>query len=379
MSESAKYDVAIIGGGLAGLSLSIQLKASGYSVVLFEKEVYPFHKVCGEYISLESWYFLLSLGLPLATMNLPIIKKLLVSSPDGNLLQHTLPLGGFGISRYQLDNMLRKIATNKGVALYDGCKVEEVIFENESFKIKASSGEFISKICCGSFGKRSNIDINLKRDFTIRKSNKLNNYIGVKYHIKTDFPVDTIALHNFENGYCGISKIEDDKYCLCYLTTAANLKSNGNSITAMEQNLLYRNKYLQQIFENCEMLYKAPVTISQVSFSKKTQVDHHILMMGDAAGMITPLCGNGMSMALRGSKIVNGFIDAFLQEKISRQDMESGYSKKWQQTFSGRMTIGRLIQKTFGKEWVTNRFVGFMKLFPALTNSLIEQTHGKPF
>jgi flavin-dependent dehydrogenase len=102
-------------------------------------------------------------------------------------------------------------------------------------------------------------------------------------------------------------------------------------------------------------------------------------MLGDAAGMITPLCGNGMSIALRGSKIVNVFIDEFLQNKISREEMEKGYSKTWKQNFSRRLTIGRLLQKTFGKEWVTNRFVGFMKLFPSLTNILIRQTHGKAF
>ncbi|HZG25248.1 MAG TPA: FAD-dependent oxidoreductase, partial [Chitinophagaceae bacterium] len=46
------YDVAIVGGGLAGLSLSIQMAKQGYSTILFEKEQYPFHRVCGEYISL---------------------------------------------------------------------------------------------------------------------------------------------------------------------------------------------------------------------------------------------------------------------------------------------------------------------------------------
>ena len=58
------YDVIIAGGGLAGLALSIQLGKAGHRVALFEKERYPYHKVCGEYISLESWNFLQELGLP---------------------------------------------------------------------------------------------------------------------------------------------------------------------------------------------------------------------------------------------------------------------------------------------------------------------------
>ena len=379
MNQLLKYDVAIIGGGLAGLALSIQLADKGHSVVLFEKEVYPFHKVCGEYISLESWNFIESLGLPIGDMELPIIKKLVVSSPDGNSLNQELPLGGFGISRYTLDNALQRIAVSKGVVLYDHCKVEDVSFTGEYFQLKTTEGNYNSTICCGCYGKRSNIDVQLKRDFTAKKSSKLNNYIGVKYHIKTHFPQDTIALHNFKNGYCGISKIEGDRYCLCYLTIAANLKANNNSIPEMERNILIKNVFLQKIFSESEILYKSPVTISQVSFSKKMQVENHILMLGDAAGLISPLCGNGMSMALHSSKIAASLIGAFIQQEITREKMESLYKKKWKQTFGRRLHIGRLIQLLFGKEWTTNSFIAIMKRSPLLTKLLIKQTHGKSF
>ena len=70
--------------------------------------------------------------------------------------------------------------------------------------------------------------------------------------LKHHLPADTIALHNFKNGYCGISKIEDDKYCLCYLTTAQNLKENNNSIKEMEKNILYKNPFLKKIFSEAE-------------------------------------------------------------------------------------------------------------------------------
>jgi len=87
---------------LAGLALSIQLSQLGYKVVLLEKEQYPFHKVCGEYISMESWDFLLGLGLALETMDISHIKRLQVSAVNGKLLEHDLSPGGFGISRYIL-------------------------------------------------------------------------------------------------------------------------------------------------------------------------------------------------------------------------------------------------------------------------------------
>ena len=81
----------IVGGGLAGLSLSIQLAKLGHRIIVFEKEQYPFHKVCGEYISLESWDFLISLGLDLDKMNLPVISMLQVSAVNGKMSEHDCP------------------------------------------------------------------------------------------------------------------------------------------------------------------------------------------------------------------------------------------------------------------------------------------------
>ncbi|MGZ3949921.1 MAG: NAD(P)/FAD-dependent oxidoreductase, partial [Flavisolibacter sp.] len=90
MQINDAYDVAIIGGGLAGLASSILLANEGHSVILFEKEKYPFHKVCGEYVSLESWEFLKRLGLPLDKMDLPVIDTLLLTAPNGNTFRTRL-------------------------------------------------------------------------------------------------------------------------------------------------------------------------------------------------------------------------------------------------------------------------------------------------
>ncbi|MEP6616649.1 MAG: FAD-dependent monooxygenase [Ginsengibacter sp.] len=377
--EATFYQAAIIGGGLAGLSLSILLSKSGYSVAVFEKEKYPFHKVCGEYISLESWGFIEALGLKLENFHLPLIKKLCVSSPGGNKLETDLDLGGFGISRYLLDDELSKLAIQCGVKIYEQTKITGLHFGNDQFTVSASGIKIKSAVTIGCFGKRSNLDVKWMRPFVKKKAGKLNNYIGVKYHIRIHSPVDTISLHNFKNGYCGISAIEDGKHCLCYLTTAHNLSSNNNSIPDMEKNVLRKNPFLEKIFSEADFLYKSPETISQISFTKKSQVENHVLMAGDAAGMITPLCGNGMSMGLQAAKIAHGCIDDFLQQKTNRPGMERNYTQSWNRQFKKRLYYGRLIQSFFGKEWITNKFIAGLKYFPGLSAVLIRSTHGKPF
>lgn len=379
MTLKNTYDVAIIGGGLAGLCLSIQLARSGYDVVLFEKETYPFHKVCGEYVSFECWNFLEELGVPLSDWRLPHISQLMLSSPSGATIRHKLDLGGFGISRYKLDAYLAGLARNAGATILEGVRVDSTWFSDGHFHVQYGDSMCKARIACGAFGKRSNIDVRLKRDFVQRKQNKLNNYIAIKYHIKTDFPEDHIALHNFRNGYCGISKVEEERYCLCYLTTAQNLQDNHNSIPEMEQRILMRNPYLKKIFTNATFLFEKPLTISQVSFDSKTQIEHHMLLAGDAAGMITPLCGNGMSMAMHSSKMICEQAALFLEGKITRSEMEQQYLLSWEQTFAQRLKTGRFVQGMFGRPWVTNLFFSAIRPFPSLIDRLVRQTHGEPF
>jgi flavin-dependent dehydrogenase len=378
-NSNQSYDVALVGGGLAGLSLSILLAKANHRVALFEKEKYPFHKVCGEYISFESWNFLEELGIPLSDWNLPVINKLMVSSPNGKYLEQDLPLGGFGISRYKLDSSLAEVAKANGVKLFEGNKVSDIVKEESLFNIKNSAGNNYAKIVCGSFGKRSNLDVKWKRNFTLKKNDKLNNYIGVKYHIDTNYPNDLIALHNFKNGYCGISQIEENKYCLCYLTTAENLRLNDNSIEKMERNVVQKNPFLKKIFTESRFLIPEPVTISQISFEKKNQVENNILFLGDAAGMITPLCGNGMSMALHAAKIAFHCIDDFLDNKITRSEMEKNYEEQWKKLFASRLRTGRIIQSFFGNEFLSNLLINTIKPFPKFVSFLVKQTHGEAF
>jgi menaquinone-9 beta-reductase len=370
MYNSGKYyDVGIVGGGLAGLSASIVLARAGYSVVLFEKETYPFHKVCGEYISLESWDFLTSLGLELDQLNVPLINTLFLTSPDGSHLTQKLPLGGFGISRFTIDHALVKIARQLNVELFDDARVADVEFNQDRFSINSNKANVICKVCCGAFGKRSNLDIKWKRKFVQHKPNPLNNFIGIKY--------DTISLHNFSDGYCGISPLEDGKFCICYLTTARNLQISGNDIGQMERDILFRNHFIEEAFSKSVFLYDEPLTISQISFQRKEQVTNQVLLMGDAAGMITPLCGNGMSMALHASRIACASITKFLAGEIDRGQMEATYQNDWKKEFSNRLFAGRVIQSMFGKEWITNSLIRALRHFPGLVNTIIRKTHGK--
>lgn len=373
------YDCAIIGGGLAGLALAIQLADNNVKVVLFEKNEYPFHKVCGEYISMESWPFLTSLGVPLADMELPMIKSLGISSEKGFMLNHQLEMGGFGVSRYRLDQLLCEIALRRNVVVLQQCKVNNVEKAGDLTRIQTSAGLFYARVVCGSYGKYVPSFLRNHMNYTSEQSGGSQNYIGVKYHIQTDLAEDRIELHNFKNGYCGISRVEDGKYCLCYLTTAENLQQSDKDIKSMERKILFRNPYLQNYFTTSKFLSESPLIISNVTFRKKQTAIDDIFLIGDSAGTITPLCGNGMSMALRSSQLLANALSGYFERNIPLREVLFTYEQSWNTAFKKRITAGFYLQYLFGKRAATDLALKVLAKTPLVMKQLVSLTHGDVF
>lgn len=378
--EDKTYDCAIIGGGLAGLCLAIQLADKGISIVLFEKNEYPFHKVCGEYNSNESWDFLIQLGLPLGSYNLPIINNLGISSERGFMLNQNLEMGGFGISRHSLDNYLYQLAIEKNVTILQNCKVSSVNPVSDNFQqIDTTYGKFSSTIVCGSYGKYTPSFIQKNEKYLTPDNRKGFNYIGVKYHIQSDLAADRIELHNFKDGYCGISKVDQGWHCLCYLTTAENLQNNGKDIKTMEEKVLFKNPFLKHYFTKSEFVYPNPLVISNIQFHKKQTDVENVFLLGDAAGSITPLCGNGMSMGMRASKLLATELIKYFEKRSSIQDVSSAYKKSWNEAFHTRITAGYYLQNLFGKRNTTHFALKLLDKTPGLMRKLISLTHGDKF
>ena len=366
-------EIIIIGGGLAGLIAGHQLAKKGREVLLIEKKKYPFHRVCGEYISNEVKEFLWREDLYPKEIHPSEISQFRLSSVNGQMAEMPLDLGGFGISRYALDEFLYEKAKNAGVEFLLQKQVENVDFKEKDdfFELSLNDGNQLSaNIVLGAFGKRSKVDKALNREFIHTRTP----YIGVKYHINTDFNAHTVALHNFEGGYCGINKIEGEKFNLCYLGSKEQLKKFGN-ITDMEEAILYQNPFLKSIFQNSDFIFEKPEVINEVNFSPKKPVENNILMLGDAAGLITPLCGNGMAIAIHTGKLA---AEAVLQNK-DRSAIENQYANSWIHHFRMRLWIGRKVQWLFGSKAISEFSVGLIKNSRYLTKEIVKRTHGEAF
>ncbi len=367
-------DVLIIGGGLAGLVAGIHLAQSGLRVLLLEKHRYPRHKVCGEYISNEVLPYLHHLGLTIDDLNPARIQRFLMSTATGKPIRCLLPLGGFGVSRYALDHFLAKKAVSTGVDLRQA-DVLDIQFDNDSFIVTTSSQEtYTASVVIGAYGKRASLDKKLQRPFNQTQSS----WLGVKAHYQASFPNDLVALHNFEGGYCGLSQVENGIVNACYLTNHRSFKTFRN-IDAFQQHVLGKNPFLRDFFSGATPLFDKPLTISQISFAKKKPVDNHILMCGDTAGLIHPLCGNGMAMAIHSAKLVSELIIQYFTGKIAtRLALEKQYAAAWSGEFRSRLATGRIVQSVLSSPRLTSVLLKGLPQTTRLLPFIIRQTHGKP-
>lgn len=373
MKNSNDWDIVIVGGGLGGLTTALHLSKHNFKVCLIEKNTYPNHKVCGEYVSNEVIPYLQSLDIHPVANGAKSIDKFQISTNNGVSLMADLPLGGFGLSRFAFDNLLYESIKKNATIIFD--TVEKVAFAEGQFFVSTKGGErFTSEFVVGAFGKRSNLDMHLKRKFVAHRSP----WLAVKNHYDYNFPDDTVALHNFNGGYCGLSKTETNVVNACYLTTFESFKKYGD-IDTFQDKELSKNPFLKDFFKKARPVFEKPLTISQISFDEKLPVENHIFMVGDSAGLIHPLCGNGMAMAIKSAQIFSELYIEFSQKSsLDRADLEKSYTKQWRDQFDKRLKMGRIIQKSLMYPLTSKIGFSVAKAFPSLLPKIIEMTHGTP-
>ena len=232
-----------------------------------------------------------------------------------------------------------------------------------------------SDFVIAAHGKRSTLDKTLNRQFIQNKTP----WIGIKAHYETtDFDPKFVELHNFEGGYCGLSMVENGHINLCYLVHQNTFKKY-NSIEDFNQKVLTQNPHLKSFLTKSKPVFKKHLGIAQISFQNKPTVNNHILYAGDAAGLIHPLCGNGMAMAIHSAKILaEQVVNFYKEKKFNRDKLEKTYSSQWHKTFNKRLFYGKMIQNILLRPKLSSNLIKIVSQSPFALKTIIKQTHGKP-
>lgn len=365
-------DVAVVGGGLAGLSVAAQMAQAGHAVEVFEAGTYPRHKLCGEFLSPEAQASLDRLGVreKLEAHNPPRIAESVVTAPGGATGTVALPAAAWGISRYVLDALLADHARAMGATVHTGCRVSGIEGTLDTgFMVTHAGGTTTARAVVGAWGKHGIPDRTLGRtDLT-----QPDPVVAFKAHYEGVIP-DVIDIHAFPGGYCGCSPVEEGRFNVCWIGRRDRLKEAG-SPEAMLRTAAEANPHLAARLSQGTRCTDF-CAVSQVTLDTKGPLHQDVCMVGDTAAMIAPLCGDGMAMALHAADLLAPPLHAFLSGRAAPATLRTQYATRWHDAFDRRLQWGRLVHGIAFRPGVAQAVTKALRLLPPLHRWMFRQTRG---
>lgn len=293
------YDIAVIGAGPAGSAAAITAARAGQRVLLLDKDEFPRHKVCGEFISFESTRLLESLLSEI--QGFPRIPRVRLFRGD-DVYEGELQAAALSISRYELDAMLVESAGKAGAEVHTGCRVLAVAPGNDGFAIESDQGEFRARNVVNASGRWSELREN--------RSLPDERWIGIKQHFAEAEPAGSTDLYFFAGGYCGVQPIAADRVNVSALVKA-QMARTMDEVIVRSQRLMQRSHGWTPVTE--------PITTAPIVFSPPQPVTRGMANVGDAAAFIDPFLGDGIAIALQTGALaakclVNGSVERYRAE-----------------------------------------------------------------
>lgn len=379
------WDAAVIGGGPAGCSAAIRLAGQGMRVILLEAKTYPHDKMCGEFLSPECHGLLARLDMTerIQRLNPVAITHTRLTAPDGALWEAPLPGQAIGISRRVLDAALAEWAEAAGVMVFQGIMVRAVtgnFADGFSLETAGRSGTVVpltARTVIAAHGKRGALDRAMNRAFIAQKQP----FVAIKAHFHGPAIPGRVELHTFPGGYCGLSEIEGDARVVCFLAEERVFQAQDGGmhggVDAFVTWMASQNPRLGAWLKEAERIHPRWISIAQVPFVDKPAMEGDVLMAGDSAGLIVPLAGNGISMALEGGMLAADQLGRWLRGDLPADDLRREYPAAWRQRFSGRLRLGRMLQPLMLRPKTAGLALRLLNRLPGLGAALVAGTRGK--
>lgn len=262
-------EYTIVGGGVAGLCTALRLLEWGIRPLVIESGKYPAQKVCGEFFSPRGVQILKKWGIQ------PIEITDAYFHIDKEVYHYRLPESCGSLSHLTLDPLL--VQKSQGADFLIETKVNRIEPGDQGHLLELSSGELV---------KTSNLMMATGR---MPNSSPLKPaYKGFQAHVRGSFRENALEMFFFEEGYLGISPVEGGNYNVAGLVDLRAFEKWGTLPLLLDHWKLKFSLLTPQWLET----HVPPFG------RKKIPSWPHTYFIGDAAGTIPPITGNGLTLGM---------------------------------------------------------------------------------
>ncbi|MEO8218610.1 MAG: NAD(P)/FAD-dependent oxidoreductase [Acidobacteriota bacterium] len=378
MSDTLRTDVAIIGAGPAGSTLAALLAMKGVRTLLIDRDRFPRDKLCGEFLSYDALPIVDLLGLSGAIdeASSPSISRCrIVAGPRP--YEFSFPASARGISRSLLDHTLLLRARSLGAEIRDGWNAVGIDRSGEHPRIEISDGTASrtveATVIAGAWGRWGRFDLQLGRSF-VRADHR---HFGFKRHYRRLSPEsgDTITLYSYRQGYLGVSNVEGGLTNICGLVHQSRMAGMKGGWDQFVDELRNESAALRELFDSHEPAQANFLSSEPVIFRARSPVAGGIFMVGDAAGIMDPLTGNGMAMALQSALLAAPFIVRRLGPAPART-VEEDYIRLYMDLFESRLRWSRSAAWMLSRPAVVSTAMQMFRT-PAIGRTFLKRTRAR--
>jgi flavin-dependent dehydrogenase len=210
--------------------------------------------------------------------------------------------------------------------------------------------------------------------------------VALKAHFHGPALPGRIELHGFPGGYCGLSEFEPGagestraaNVCLLVraevFAVAARGAAGPDRVAAFVAWMRAQNPRLEAWLARATPVGSRWLSIAQVPFAGKQPVEGGVLLAGDAAGLIAPLAGDGIAMALRAGPLAAAHVGEYLAGRASAEALRRRYAAGWQRAFGSRLRLARALQALMLRPAWLGPGLRLLKAAPRLGQYLVTHT-----
>lgn len=311
--ENKKLKIGIVGAGPAGSMSAYFLASNGHSVTLFERKKEVERKVCGEYLCPEGVRLLETLNLlDRLCGDFAELNGMVLVSPTNISIPSYFPQTdkkrvnkGLSLNRKVFDQRLLELAIEEGAILLKDTTVTRVVQDtNKKWTVITNDENYEFDFLIAADGRQSKIGHALKHLKSI-DTNRAAVHCYLPRKVSRGQRLGEMHILN-ENRYCGLDPISDDEVNFSIVCDSKRLKKSIPKNIINE--VLASSVRLNQMFDPIDDSVEIKI-VTSLKNKNLYIAGNGLAYVGDAAGFIDPLTGEGIYNALLTSKLLKESIE----------------------------------------------------------------------
>jgi len=350
-----RRQIAVVGGGPAGLATAILAARRGLSAVVIEKRRPPLDKACGEGLMPPGVAELEEMGVEVPTASSARFAGIRYLDGEGIAEGRFREATGLGVRRTTLVASMAERARSLGVELLYGIAVREWRVTSTKVEVDATCGRIEADLLVGADGLASRV----RRQAGLGRVWRGRPRFGVRRHFRVAPWSELVEVHWAEGVEAYVTPLAPEEVGVALLWSGE---------PGSFDSLLARFPRLREQLSGARVASSVRGAGPFRQGVRRRTAGERVALVGDAAGYLDPLTGEGLSLAFRSARA--------LVDTIAAGAPLEQYERAYRKLSRAYYYLTALLLAAAARPWLRRRVVATLARHPRLFQRLLEVNAG---